>query len=187
MNNLFGLPTPGEVRQQANRRLFGTLPQYGGGPLGGANMGAAAIGMGLGRLFGGQGADEKRATDVQSIQKQTIAEFGDIDQTDMNQVSAYGQKLAKNLMLAGQTEYGLKVAQAIQSITPQETEVEVAKKDNQQKQINTLRTGIEKVTKDMKIIDSARTKIKRNATEGTATGDMGMVFGIMKLLSLIHI
>jgi hypothetical protein len=179
----FGLPTPGEVRQQANRRLFNTLGQYGGGPLGQANMGAAALGMGLGRLFGGQGAAEKQAQSWTDIQQNTLTQLGGAEavKNDPNLLPTYVKQLTNNLAAGGHIDKAMQVAQAYQGMAPQETEVEVAKKDSQQKQINTLRTGIEKVTKDMKVIDSARTKIKRNATEGTATGDMGMVFGIMKL------
>lgn len=119
MNNLFGLPTPGEVRANANRRLFGSLPQYNRGVLGQANMGAAAIGMGLGRLFGGQSAGEQRAQSVQDILKATQQKYGDFDPTDMEQTTKFGQTLVGNLMQGNQTEAALNVANSLSKIRTQ--------------------------------------------------------------------
>ena len=122
MANLFSLPTPNEVRANANRRLFNTLPQYGGGRLGGANQGAAAIGMGLGRLFGGASPEEQKAQAMQRIQQETIKELGGMpDISDIGAVSALGKKLARNLATGGFTGEAMQVMSTLSQLAPEDT------------------------------------------------------------------
>lgn len=100
MANLFGLPTPAEVRANINREIFGSIPQqYGGGLMGGANIGAASIGAGLGRMFAGQSPEEVKAQKIQGIVQGM--NFGDL--SDPASFQQAGAQLAGALMKNGLT------------------------------------------------------------------------------------
>ena len=177
MKNLFGLPTPSEVRQQARGRLFESInSQQFSGLNAGMNRAGANIGAAIGSSLAGASPQEQRAAKIQGINKtftdSWISKNGKPETPE--QISEYGTGLMSEYMQAGE----LGMAMMIRKQLP---EVDTAAKDLDFKQLNVHRKRVETFSKDMKSIDAAYEKIGRNAKEGTATGDMGMTFGIMKL------
>jgi len=120
MANLFGLPTPDEVRQNTRRRLFSGGQ---GGAGGGANLIGRALGYGARRAFGGDTAEETRAKKVQGILNSTIGELGlDPATMDMQGMQGLGQAYAKNLLKEGELDLGFSVMQKIQGMQPATSE-----------------------------------------------------------------
>ncbi|MBT8145454.1 MAG: hypothetical protein KJN90_01295 [Gammaproteobacteria bacterium] len=168
---------PDQIRGQVSRGLFNQLPAFGGGPMGGSNMGGAAIGMGLGYgLAGAMGAQPPEAARLQKIQgigQGIIGQMGIGDMIEPGQQREFVGRFGTELMKQGFTDEAFKV---MQMAGPQG-----ATGEGKDKLLKQHRDRVFTVSKPMQIIDSAYEKIQRVSTEETATGDMSMIFGIMKL------
>ena len=104
---------PDQIRGQVSRNLFGQLPAFGGGPMGGSNMGGAAIGMGLGYgLAGLMGAQPPEAARLQSIQNMgmDLMKTMNIGKTiTPEQQREFVGRFGTQLMKAGYTDEAFKI------------------------------------------------------------------------------
>ena len=163
--SLFGL-TQQQVRSNARFQNRANASQFGGWGM---------LGNKLGSLFGLKDEGQERAQKqekIYGIREQVISQEGFKQLQPQEKIKV----LANAYLNAGE----MQIASGIMT-QGQQMLGDQAKPVDQQKQINTLRKDISYYTKDMRLIDTAYTKIKRVAKEKTATGDMSMVFGIMKL------
>lgn len=51
-----------------------------------------------------------------------------------------------------------------------------------QKQINVLRSSLQKITAPIRLVESAFKKIQKSGSDGTASGDMALIFSFMRIL-----
>lgn len=104
---------PDQVRGQVTRNLFGSLPAFGGGPMGGSNMGGAAIGMGLGYGLAGamgyQSPEVQRMTKIQSIGQDLMSSMNIQDTISPEEQRAFIGKFGTRLMKEGFTDEAFKV------------------------------------------------------------------------------
>lgn len=173
MANLFGLPTPEEVRQRTAQGLFTRFA--GQGAQGGAGTVGAALGMGLASLFGSN-PQISRAQKIQGIQQKVQSQFGDEISTPED-FFKLGSALSGELMRAGETDLGLSVMNQIKGLQPQPQ-----KAPDTQKQVNVLRKDISNVTKNFRATNEAVKKIEDSGKRKTAQSDMSMIFQFMKIL-----
>lgn len=139
----------------------------------------AALGGGAAGLFSETRNPEiARAAKLQSLQSQWGPAMKNIDMTDPAQIQTFGNRMIKDLAGIGETELAFQMMGEMQAFQPEG--VGISGKDDQGK-VDKLRGSINKFTGDMRTIQSAYNKIQRVAKERTATGDMSMVFSIMKL------
>lgn len=176
MASLFGMPTPGEVRQQARAQLFGSLGQQ-GGTFGPAFTGMSRIGALFGHAMAGPSAAEQRAMKIQGIQQQVLQDFGGMP-SDEAGIGEMGKSLASALMKAGETEMALNVYGKVAALKPAED------KKFEQGKVDKLRKAVSgnKQVKDFMQVDEAFESIKSFSKIKTVQADQGMIFTWMKVL-----
>jgi len=124
MANLFSLPTPEQVRAQANQKLFSQAPSFG------KQAGTAALGMALGKMFAGEDPAEVRAAKVQQVQQDVMKQLGDVDTSTMAGVGKVGTAFGGALMKAGLTDEAMTVMKSIEGIIPADQETKSYKGAN---------------------------------------------------------
>lgn len=108
MANLFGLPSPQQVRQSVTERLFST------GDVSGAGQAGKAIGFAL--AGGGQNLPEvQKAQKVQGIMQRVQSQFGETLDSPQDWIKL-GTALSGEFMKEGMTDEAMKVMESIKSI-----------------------------------------------------------------------
>ena len=169
--NLFGL-TPSQVRRQAGMQLTQGALSF---PNQGAAMIGAALGGAAGGLFSERNPEIARAQKLQQLQ-QDWSKTWDMNSVTPETMPKVAAEMARGLIGIGETGMAFQLMRESREMLQESQAVGF-----DQKQINTLRSSIDKFSKDQRQIDAAYEKIQKVSTERTATGDMSMIFGIMKL------
>ena len=168
--------TPAQVRRRIAQEsmLYAGQGGGGGGLFAPAYRGIAQMGGALGTAIGLAGNPQvKRAKEIQGLQQQY---FSGIKPNEFpTKLPGFASVLAEK----GYTDEAMKVMTYAQALAPK-VDTESAK--TEQAKADKLRSSVNKFSEDMRTIDAAYTKIKKNVQEKTASGDMAIVFGIMKLM-----
>ena len=111
---------PDQIRGQVSRNLFGQLPAFGGGPMGGANMGGAAVGMGLGYglagLMGAQPPEAQRLQNIQNMGQNLMQEMEIGKEITADEQLKFINQFAARLMKAGYTNEAFKMLSMVKDM-----------------------------------------------------------------------
>lgn len=104
---------PDQIRGQIKQNLFGSLPAFGGGMLGGQNMGGAALGMaagmGLAGAMGKQPPQVQRLMNIQGIGQDVLASMNVGDSISPEEQRNFIGKFGTRLLKEGYTDEAFKV------------------------------------------------------------------------------
>ena len=181
MANLFGLPSPQEVRAAQNQRLFGSLPRY-GGPQAGAMQGASAIGAALGSFLGGESGAEKKAQSIQEIAQRVQGEFpGEVQ--GVQGISQVGNRLAEELLKAGHSKEAFGIMGQLKALIPEGgTEFKKEERGAARKVISALDKTAASLRGDFGKLKQLSKRAKGKGTSARAARN-SMIANIVKLNS----